>query len=272
MATTFPYKPHGLTTFFLTVFSFIVCIAMLSSCMAPGDTGGKNGHGVGYASEFSECVELTGAGYKLVAAPVGGDDLVSGHIVGLIDKMAGRESPLHGELQYYLFLTESPLSTECRRHVRMYGLDGHIITGKESKWCGTGKPRPLLYLVGPGGTVIDSAKPASTSDRWRIYRRVCPIQTDLRLSTGTIRTARPHIDTTVYIRNYGDKPGMVFETESTCSCTRTYLVANRIEPGDSVCLTVSYDRRKRGNYRSVVTFLTNSTSSPLQFVIEGMDA
>ncbi|MDE6533129.1 MAG: DUF1573 domain-containing protein [Muribaculaceae bacterium] len=186
--------------------------------------------------------------------------------------MAGKESPLYGKAQYYFFLTEAPLSTECRRHVRIYGLDGQIITGKVSKLYGKRNLRPLLYLVGPGGTVIDSAKPASASDRWRFYRRICPVQTDLRLSTVMIRTSRPHIDTTVYIHNYGDKTGIVFETESTCSCTRTHLEANRIEPGDSVYLTISYDRRKRGNYRSVVTLLTNSVNSPLQLVIDGVDA
>lgn len=224
----------------------------------------------GFARLLSKRPELSGNGYKLVIAPVDSGGILSGRVAQRLIEMAGEGSVLYQDVEYYLFLCMDTIPVNCLRQIRIDNLTQHIIRGGIHLQSKHGRFPPLLYLVGPGGAVIDSGHSANSADRLRIYRKIYPSAEGLRLSSEIIKTDKPYLDTMVFIYNHGTVPGLVFETETTCSCTKAKLENKIIEPGDSVALWIGYKKRKPGGYKSGIDILTNSSEGPLQIVIESI--
>ena len=76
-------------------------------------------------------------------------------------------------------------------------------------------------------------------------------------------------DTTVYVRNIGDKPLVAFDVHASCGCTEVEYEREPALPGDSLAVHIVYEDNKRGFFRKNILLYCNVEDSPLAFYVTG---
>lgn len=96
--------------------------------------------------------------------------------------------------------------------------------------------------------------------------QVSVASTDIDFGTFQVGERR---DTTIYIRNVGDKPLLALDVQASCGCTEVEYEQEPVRPGDSLSLHIVYEDNKRGFFRKRVLFHCNVEKSPLVFYVIG---
>lgn len=76
-------------------------------------------------------------------------------------------------------------------------------------------------------------------------------------------------DTTIYVKNVGDKRFVVYDMLASCGCTAVEYDKRPVSPGDSLAVRIVYSADKKGYFSKTVNLYCNIDSSPIQIRLVG---
>lgn len=85
---------------------------------------------------------------------------------------------------------------------------------------------------------------------------------------GTITFGEPASYSFVFT-NSGTEPLIITNVRSTCGCTVPQWNTQKIAPGASDTITVSYDTKRSGGFSKGITVYTNAVNKEVILIIEG---
>lgn len=172
------------------------------------------------------------------------------------------------DVDYFVCMTEDALTPEERRIFRINGRKSKILkitrNMADSLEDRFGNRPGLVILTDRKGSVVESGDVMNPADKQRFYDR---LRHDLPKSSLTIRNPEVHalsgrMDTTLWLKNEGKTPLLIYEVESSCTCSSSVVGKRQVMPGDSTDMRISYRNMKHRDFVSTINVYSNSEGSP----------